>query len=355
MARIRTTVAMAAGTAVLAGLVCAPPSDAVDSAVTSPGWLFGVSVVSSTDAWAVGTDGSDARSTVIWHWDGTAWTQSKSPSPGAAVNELFGVDAVSADDVWAVGRVSDVSGLCYALIEHWNGTRWSVVQGVGDTQGADQAALFAVTATGPKDVWAGGGLSSSQAIEEHWNGRRWSQVTSGGSGAIRGLSAFAPDDAWAATGPGGMEHWDGTSWTTRGSADVSLTDIAGAAPDDVWAVGSGGHFGHSFHWDGSAWTAVDVPVSKGYNFFLNSVDAISATDVWAVGNKHSPYHQGNELLPLLKHWNGKRWTTAQRPDGSELTALQGVEGSSSNDVWAVGIGPTPILHWDGQAWSAYRF
>src|SRR5262249_45931006 len=62
--------------------------------------LTGVAVASSCRAWAVG---NYSGGTLIESWDGTAWTQQPSPSPGNAGNRLFGVAAPSATDALAVG------------------------------------------------------------------------------------------------------------------------------------------------------------------------------------------------------------------------------------------------------------
>jgi hypothetical protein len=68
-----------------------------------PAALQGLTVLSATDAWAVGSSGSIGSQTLIAHWDGTRW--SKVPSPNlAAINHLTGVDATSPADIWAVGN-----------------------------------------------------------------------------------------------------------------------------------------------------------------------------------------------------------------------------------------------------------
>ena len=54
--------------------------------------LNSVSMISSTDGWAVGDDG------VILHWDGSTWTQQSSPTI-AELNELL---MLSSTDGWIV-------------------------------------------------------------------------------------------------------------------------------------------------------------------------------------------------------------------------------------------------------------
>src|SRR5258708_32086630 len=72
--------------------------------------LNGVAVVSACDAWAVGNDSSTfAPHTLIEHWNGSAWTVVASPDPGTA-SILDAVQAASRTDIWAVGSYTDSGG-----------------------------------------------------------------------------------------------------------------------------------------------------------------------------------------------------------------------------------------------------
>jgi hypothetical protein len=66
------------------------------------GALTGVTIVSATDAWAVGQSGSQ---TLIARWDGKTWNRVPSPNPGNFAY-LAGVGSSSATDVWAAGYYS---------------------------------------------------------------------------------------------------------------------------------------------------------------------------------------------------------------------------------------------------------
>src|SRR5207248_11048139 len=56
------------------------------------------------------------------------WRIVKSPNGSLPNSYLIGVAAIARNDVWAVG-LSYTKGLsqAQALIEHWNGSQWSVV------------------------------------------------------------------------------------------------------------------------------------------------------------------------------------------------------------------------------------
>src|SRR5579872_5401239 len=58
-----------------------------------------------------------------------SWTIVASPSPNTNLNILYSVSAASANDVWAVGYSENSSGNISTLIEHWDGSQWSVVSG----------------------------------------------------------------------------------------------------------------------------------------------------------------------------------------------------------------------------------
>ena len=56
------------------------------------------------------------------------WQIITSPNGSRQVNELHSVSALAENDVWAVGVSYNIERtLGSTLIEHWNGSRWSVV------------------------------------------------------------------------------------------------------------------------------------------------------------------------------------------------------------------------------------
>ncbi|HLJ35593.1 MAG TPA: hypothetical protein VKU38_18200, partial [Ktedonobacteraceae bacterium] len=84
---------------------------------------------------------SGAVQTLIEHWDGTQWTIVTSPNPPGSqvpVNGLMSVATVSPSDVWAVGYRQNAKGTLRTLSEHWDGTTWSAVtspnRGTGENQ-----------------------------------------------------------------------------------------------------------------------------------------------------------------------------------------------------------------------------
>src|SRR5713226_3906576 len=85
------------------------PSPNVGSASN---FLSAVAAVSSSDVWAVGSyyidDRGSVSKTLTEHWNGSSWSVVPSPNPETSSNALSGVAIVSSSDAWAVGSGSDV-------------------------------------------------------------------------------------------------------------------------------------------------------------------------------------------------------------------------------------------------------
>src|ERR1700680_4862350 len=83
------------------------------------------------------------------------WSVVPSPNSGSGSNVLDGIAAVSANNDWAVGYSLTSSGIYQTLIEHWNGTKWSVVP--SPNVGASSNDLTSVAQVpGSTAVWAVG-------------------------------------------------------------------------------------------------------------------------------------------------------------------------------------------------------
>jgi hypothetical protein len=162
----------------------------------------------TTNAWAVG---SDANHSLIEHRNSAlAWSVVPSPANEPAGGELDAITAVSANDIWAVGhsRSGSVGNAFEPLIEHWNGTAWTLVPSPSVTAGNAQDTLSSVSAIGSSDVWAVGAalqnFSVNQTLAEHWDGTAWQIVPSAnpgpGSNQLNSLAQTAPGGPLRAVG-----------------------------------------------------------------------------------------------------------------------------------------------------------
>src|SRR6516164_4955817 len=227
------------------------------------------------------------------------------------------------------------------------------------------SCLSGAAVIGSADMWAvgdigtgtgcnpfqtvGGGSGPVQTLAEHFNGTSWSVVPAPAlNAALSGVAGAARNDVWAvgdqAQGSSFIpliEHWDGTSWAVTPSPKLpqgsALTGVTAPATNNAWAVGFAGGAANALveHWDGASWSIVSSPAFAGVSISNGAISADSATDVWAMGFlATSPTSDENVSL----HWNGTSWTlntAAHLRFGGVVT----VAALSPANVWAVGTGP----------------
>jgi hypothetical protein len=174
--------------------------------------LRGVAATSPRNAWAVGyyhSGTASADKTLIEHWNGSSWTLVPSPNPGVSAhsNYLRAVAATSASNAWAVGDYftgSGPSSADHTLIEHWNGTSWKHVPSPSPGGAFTYDALYGVAATSPSNAWAvGSSVPGSVTLTEHWNGSAWAVVPSPNPGGtsnqniLTGVAMTSATNVWA--------------------------------------------------------------------------------------------------------------------------------------------------------------
>jgi hypothetical protein len=265
------------------------------------GQLRGAAAASPRDAWVVGVAPADVGTDtpLVYRYAAGVWTQVK-PGPLPAGGGFNAVAAVAPNDVWAVGEQRGKAGRD-PMIQHWDGVSWKAV----DVKAAPEAeVLYGVTAISAKDVWAVGarrdGAAGSRPFAVHWDGTRWTEV--------------------AVPAPPAVTN------------DTSLRAVAGAFPNDVWAVGAGNLIEH---WDGRAWKVYRqvTPAAPGPTSILTGISARHAADIWAVGFSSI----GVAGYPVVKHWDGNVWSPVEgpRPVGA-IAALNGVAAPKGNLTFVVG-------------------
>ena len=274
--------------------------------------------------------------------------------------------------MWAVGGVASIdpetreaSDLA-PLMMHWDGSVWGVIS-VPQADGF----LADVSLASPDDAWAAGGEEGPVLLR--WDGSSWALFPAAlDDGVPAALSVRTARDGWLVGRFGDeasprplISHWNGRAW--EGPEDVplpgSLMDVAAISAGTAWAVGTLGAPGSAstgaltMHWDGTNWAPVENPATRVPGAALEGVSGTDSTDVWAVGSQPN---RGGATDALAMHWNGTQWTEIPLPSFDVLgTALHGVDAVASNDVWAVGtfkrkefVSEPLALHWDGRAWTA---
>ncbi len=242
--------------------------------------LSAVSCPSASACWAVGlTTAADGESVaaITERWNGSTWSLVPSAPAGQTYDQFNGVDCTSASNCWAVGSAGDTQqdprflpvypaapGL-QGLIEHWDGSAWSVVPGYR-APAPEGSYLTSATCVSSTDCWATGTTSDSSGnadttLMEHWNGSTWSATPSANpsgqtANSLSGVTCLDASTCWAAgasgtanvAGGGGsfqprafVEAWDGGSWTVEPTPNVTFESLFGSVACvrsvGCWAVG----------------------------------------------------------------------------------------------------------------------
>jgi hypothetical protein len=272
-------------------------------------YLDAVTALSRSDIWVVGNyNPPQDLHALLEHWNGSHWYTRPDPyhHVGMGSVDLHAVAADSTNDVWAVGKVEGDGEP--VLIEHWNGTRWSIIPSPHPEAGSELSEVKAVSAN---NVWAVGEFTDGvqvQTLAVHWNGSSWSVIKSPNPGKsrneLRGVTALSANDIWAV---GEFSN------STQGQiVEETLT----------------------LHWNGSRWSVVSSPSPSNISNDLVSVTALSANDVWAVGDTWAPSNNN-----LIEHWNGSRWSVVKSPNQGADEGLSAVARvPHANTILAVGVG-----------------
>jgi hypothetical protein len=279
------------------GIMPIPAAHLLDVSFTS------VSAQAANEALAVGNSSTGLKQTLLAeHWNGKKWAATTMPAPKGRVPTISGVVDLAPGNGWAVGFTKGgTTNNERTLIEHWNGSTWSIVPSpnpLGGTAGND--AVEAIDGVSANDLLAVG------------------EKFSFNNGGITLL----------------FEHFNGTAWTGfpfPASAGFQFaTAITTISLTDAWVVGSNGlQTTLAAHFDGTKWRIVPTPTPQdGPNptNTLTGVTAISSTDVYASGYEANVNNQ-NFLKPYVLHWNGSTWSLVTLPN-------TGTEGSRLNAVVA---------------------
>jgi hypothetical protein len=87
--------------------------------------LNGVSCAADGTCLAVGSRGGPSPGPFSELWNGSGWRRLTTPKPSGSFG-FSGVSCITASDCWAVGGFPNDPTPTTSLIEHWNGTAWSV-------------------------------------------------------------------------------------------------------------------------------------------------------------------------------------------------------------------------------------
>jgi hypothetical protein len=137
--------------------------------------------------------------TLIEHWNGTSWSIATSANrAGAAENDLIGAACPSTTSCFAGGfsATAGVGRVAKTLVERWDGKSWSVMTSPNPTR-SQQTVISGVSCRGTTNCFAVGNEGSNaggtpgSTLIEHWDGKSWSIMTSPNPGGAPGSTLDA--------------------------------------------------------------------------------------------------------------------------------------------------------------------
>ena len=312
------------------------------------------------------------------------WALQTVPSPTGPDGALMAVSCSSATDCTAVGGSSTLAGKPVALVEHWNGTTWSI-EATPSQAGAFGIYLSGVSCTSATACTAVGyyltRAGMQQTLAESWNGTTWSIQTTPNANGASMLSGVSCTSAGACTAVGNSvdstgnemtlaEHWGGTSWSLQttpnfpGARGSELNGVSCTSATACTAVGDtpldyGTQRSFAEHWNGTNWSLQTTPNPTGAaGRVLSGVSCRSATLCIAVGYSTDASGTGRTLAD---RWNGSSWSVLTTPNRGVAPGdnLHGVSCTSASACTAVGAyvtvanpGGVPLAErWNGTSWS----
>ena len=328
--------------------------------------LNAIAFAAPDDGWAVGkyspVTGGPVR-TLALHWDGTAWTVLPSGNPSANLNELRGLSVISSTNTWAVG-ITSITHSLDELALNWNGQSWIYSGTPGSPSNSNE--LMDVVALAPNNVWAIGTyyISFYRPYALHWNGSSWTHMDMPVIGSnfhhLQKMAAANPNDIWAVGYYRDsfqstqyypfIERWNSTMWDLvplpAGPGQYTNVLIGvdtvrdTAQGNTAWAVGWYNHSNggvlqnYVIRWDGTSWANVPTPNVGQSSNQLSQVLALADNDVWAVGTYQPAVGLPNATL--IMHWDGTAWSVVPSPNlGTGSNVLNDIT-ISGDSVWAAG-------------------
>ena len=346
---------------------------------------FGLSNGADTEVYAVVRSGADLyiggnfssinalAASRVAKWNGATWS-----ALGTGVNgEVFALAVTGNGDVYAGGFFYEAGNIAANNVARWNGTAWSAL-GAGMV-----GPVYALAVAGNGDVYAGGNFSSAAGTTMQasriakWNGTAWSPVGTGnftnGSGRVYALAVAANGDVYAGgnfvsigatVAAYGVAKWDGTTWSTLGTALQSPTSnqwlartLAIASNGDLYAGGEFNQAGsvaasNVARWNGTGWSALGA----GVNGPVYALAVASNGDVCAGGQFTQA---GGVAANGVARWNGTAWSalgTGAATGFRENVNALAVTGNGDVCIGGVftqagGLAVNNLAKWNGTAWG----
>jgi photosystem II stability/assembly factor-like uncharacterized protein len=277
--------------------------------------IFGLSMVSVDDGWAVGAEDTYQSHGLLAHYQGGSWMLVTLPAGVPALHSVF---MLSASEGWAVGN--------FGTILHYHVGSWSSVT---SPTGANLSSVFMTSAS---EGWAVGGAIL------HYQQGEWTEAASNVP-VLNSVFMLSASEGWAVGNDEQIEHYSGGQWQAvsppQEAFSPTLNGVVFSSPAEGWAVGDEGAL---LHYHRGTWSDAS-PGSSGVTF--TAVALVSPREGWAVGRAVSDSGQTGAIF----HYTGGTWVQVKSPTRSEWNALDML---SADIGWAGGTQGTLLEYADGE-------
>ena len=264
------------------------------------------------------------------------------------LNRRLGVVAAAAVCAVIAGAVPAAAAPQYTVDVYWHV--------VLKTSTRASSGYTEVAAAGPHSAWALGFTGPAWFIM-HWNGGTWRKaIVLPAHFRALAIAASAGNDIWVTgyePGPGptveALLHWNGSSWSVALKASaITVVDIS---RDNVWVPTQTGLLRH---WDGRTWTSYPYHYAVGRPF-LQLVAAVGA-QLWRTDTGVVDGHS-NRLV--IERWTGAVWAKVSSPHPAiPRKGVAIISASTPRNVWVMLTRPrtrtVQLLHWNGISWRTIR-
>jgi streptogramin lyase len=282
-------------------------------------------------------------------WDGTNWTPVDPPSLAGYYSELKGVSCTSATSCLAVGVAAGVeaanANLARPLVMKWDGNTWTEVAVPQSPAGVNYylediscPAVNSCEAVGYRaNVYHPNASSDARPLVLHWDGSSWTTRVS--------ANPFTP---------GGEPVNEGSLFDSVSCASATFCKAVGRHYASVG--GKGGFKPLIERLSGSEWVT-ETADTAGYpatetDFWLKGVSCPTTTVCLAVGYSGTSHDEFDPApkKAFTQRWNGSQWTSYQVPEeAGNVTELYDVSCSSPGFCQAGGNNGRAV-HWTGTQW-----
>jgi hypothetical protein len=330
--------------------------------------LLGVACPSGTDCLAVGrylaTLNPDVDHPVGGMWNGSSWVlQPLSPPTGGSESQLAAVSCTTTTSCVAVGTYQNAVLGESPLAEIWNGNRWRSSQPPSPTGATGDAVLSDISCTRSNSVpvsceavgWSRAHGSNQQSpLVEHWDGTTWTivpfpspvnrpknaelhAVACSAAAACTALGARFNGSFWT----GFAARWNGSGWTFQSLPTpraTSYLSVSCPASDFCMAVGSSNAGPDApALWNGVSWSALSSP-STAQPGKLMGVSCKSAVLCEAVGFTQGSFPATPQVL--VEGWEGSSWVLQSAPNPSPNATLNAIRCTQMPTFSCTAVGTT---------------